>query len=699
MRVFKRLSGDRRGFALEATLMVMLLISVLLAAAVMGAMTTTRTTSLDYRNSRVFYAAEAATEAIMGQLGIYMEDGYLDDEELAALYPPTLEGFSFDSFSVTKTGDVTTETITDGSFAGLYSLTQKVEIFSEAEDAMENRSAVLISAKAQAIPIFQFGVFFEKDLEATNGPAMTFSGWVHSNGNIYLSSNNAWYKDAITTPNKLYHDRKDQHLIYDGVYVDDAYGNEVQLLFDSRTHADPNAFRARSDQDFDNRLKTDAYSVDSLKVPLPPGVGAREVMAPREAGDTDTEKRAKFAWKADMYVTVDLENLSNITGVCGEPGSKTPDEVIGNPGVVGLQPVAGGVKVTFKVGDSCGWKTTGEADIVVLGDGAVIWTGEDDDLSASCTFNIIIPNTIDELKIVITDQGGSPWDGTAIWNDLQSMLAGTTPWPTITVTRPTDYVIPNLADMCSIFKWRWSAFFDGREGNMRDVLDVDIAGLAAWAAGNSNKASEVIYVEMKVPANIGGWSAAALALLADNSLDPAVRTVNATVLPNRMSIATDWPLYVKGDYNSLAWKPAALIGDAITILSTAWFDADHKKQVVEKLNATETEVWAAVLAGHSATPCDHEDAGCPGGYADFYGGGIENFPRFLERWSGIQFIYRGSLVSLDIAQRAIGTWNGTYYSPPKRDWQFDTRFEDPSNLPPGTPVVGVVIRTAFRPVF
>jgi hypothetical protein len=253
--------------------------------------------------------------------------------------------------------------------------------------------------------------------------------------------------------------------------------------------------------------------------------------------------------------------------------------------------------------------------------------------------------------------------------------------------------------MCSIFKWRWSAFFDGREGNMRDVLDVDIAGLAAWAAGASNKASEVIYVEMRVPANIGGWSAAALALLADNSLDPAVRTVNATVLPNRMSIATDWPLYVKGDYNSLAWKPAALIGDAITILSTAWFDADHKKQVVEKLNATETEVWAAILAGHSATPCDHEDAGCPGGYADFYGGGIENFPRFLERWSGIQFIYRGSLVSLDIAQRAIGTWNGTYYSPPKRDWQFDTRFEDPSNLPPGTPVVGVVIRTAFRPVF
>ena len=150
MTFINRLRDDQRGFALEATLMVMLLISVLLAAAVLGAVTTTRTTSLDYRNSRVFYAAEGATEAIMGQLGQDMEDGYLSDEELAALLPPPLEGFTFDSFSVTKTGDAIVETITDGSFAGLYALTQKVEIYSEARDAADNSSAILISAKAQA---------------------------------------------------------------------------------------------------------------------------------------------------------------------------------------------------------------------------------------------------------------------------------------------------------------------------------------------------------------------------------------------------------------------------------------------------------------------------------------------------------------------------------------------------------------------
>jgi type II secretory pathway pseudopilin PulG len=699
MMFINRLRDDQRGFALEATLMVMLLISVLLAAAVLGAVTTTRTTSMDYRNSRVFYAAEAATEAIMGQLGQDMEDGYLSDEELAALVPPPLQGFSFDSFSVTKVDDAVVETITDGSFAGLYALTQKVEIYSEARDAVDNSSAILISAKAQAIPIFQFGVFFEKDLEATNGPSMTFSGWVHANGNIYLSSNNAWYKDAITTPNQVYHDRKDNHSIMDGVYIDDAYGNEVKLLFDSRTHADPNSFRARSDQDFDNRLKTDAYAVDSLKVPLPAGVGAEEVMRPREAGDTDEEKRAKFAWKADMYVVVDLVNLTQRQAVCGSSASKTPDEVIGDPGVVGLQPVEAGVQITFKIGKDCGWKSGADFDVQIFGDGALMWTGSENDVGTLCTFNVTIPFGTDELKVVITDHGGSPYDGTATWKNLQSLLDGTTPWPNITVTRPAGMVVPDIKDLCDILQWEWSAFYDGREQSMSDIMNVNVAGLSLWSAGKSDRASEILYVEIQAPADVGAYSGAAKALLDDNTLDPAVRVINASILPNRMSIATDWPLYVRGDYNSLAWKPSALVGDAITIQSTAWIDADHKVQVIEKKNATETEMWAAILAGHSATPCDHEVAPCPGGYTDFYGGGIENFPRFLERWSGVKFIYRGSLVSLDVAQRAIGTWNGSYYSPPVRDWQFDTRFEDPSNLPPGTPVVGVVIRTAFRPVF
>ncbi|MEE8062392.1 MAG: hypothetical protein V3T16_11215, partial [Gemmatimonadales bacterium] len=60
----------------------------------------------------------------------------------------------------------------------------------------------------------------------------------------------------------------------------------------------------------------------------------------------------------------------------------------------------------------------------------------------------------------------------------------------------------------------------------------------------------------------------------------------------------------------------------------------------------------------------------------------------------------GSLVSLSESIYATAPWSyGIYYRAPARDWHFDMRFESPSDLPPGTPVVGNVIHTAFRPVY
>ena len=97
---------NTRGFALEATLFTMLLISVLIASAFAGVVTVTRTANMDYRNSRVSYAAEAGADAIMAQLADMLQDGTLADSELAAISAPTLQGFTFGSIQVTKIGGV-----------------------------------------------------------------------------------------------------------------------------------------------------------------------------------------------------------------------------------------------------------------------------------------------------------------------------------------------------------------------------------------------------------------------------------------------------------------------------------------------------------------------------------------------------------------------------------------------------------------
>ena len=102
---------NRDGFALEATILVLVLMSVLMVSAFTGAATATRSAYLDYRASRVSYAAEAGADAIMAQLADALEDGYVDDSELSGVTAPSIAGFTFSTFNATKIGGVEVETV------------------------------------------------------------------------------------------------------------------------------------------------------------------------------------------------------------------------------------------------------------------------------------------------------------------------------------------------------------------------------------------------------------------------------------------------------------------------------------------------------------------------------------------------------------------------------------------------------------
>ncbi len=301
-------------------------------------------------------------------------------------------------------------------------------------------------------------------------------------------------------------------------------------------------------------------------------------------------------------------------------------------------------------------------------------------------------------------------------------------YPRITVLRDGQQV-PDLQIVCDILKWQWSAFYDGREDELKDVLNIDIEALDTWVGGSADRSVEIIYVEFVLPADIGVYSADVRALIPDATIDPAVRVINGAELPNRLTVASEWPLYVLGDYNSVSKKPAALATDGITILSNDWLDSDNRPDGDDledcgpitvgnpcedytkwagkwkKKKAAETTVNAAILAGHWPTPCDWVEPTCPtpSDYEDWYGGGIENFPRFLEEWkkggNKVVFRYSGALISPFTSQKTTGTWNLSYYKPPQREWSFDTDFLNPNLLPPGTPNVGVVLRSAFREAF
>lgn len=152
------------------------------------------------------------------------------------------------------------------------------------------------------------------------------------------------------------------------------------------------------------------------------------------------------------------------------------------------------------------------------------------------------------------------------------------------------------------------------------------------------------------------------------------RLTNGATLPGKMTLVSNGPVYVKGDFNTSAKKGAAIIADAINLLSNSWNDSKTKGTLPA---ATNTTYNFAMIAGNTETKINN------------YNGGLENLPRFHENWSGKTCTYSGSLVNLWYSQYAKGKWSigGDYYQAPNRNWTYDTAFNTVANLPPFTPMI------------
>ena len=208
-----------------------------------------------------------------------------------------------------------------------------------------------------------------------------------------------------------------------------------------------------------------------------------------------------------------------------------------------------------------------------------------------------------------------------------------------------------------------TTFTDLHEGTTVNSTDIDMSLLSSSAYF---PASGVVYVSDQRSGFNG------------------TRLTNGADIGNPVSIFSENPVYVQGDFNTVDKKPAAICGDAVTFLSNNWADSNSNKAIASR-PASATTVNASIMTGNNETTSSN------------YNGGLENLPRFLEGWSGIDFNFKGSLVNLWNSQQAIGPWSyGSYYTAPNRNWSYDTDLDDPANLPPETPVVRVFQRVGWR---
>lgn len=239
------------------------------------------------------------------------------------------------------------------------------------------------------------------------------------------------------------------------------------------------------------------------------------------------------------------------------------------------------------------------------------------------------------------------------------------------------------------------SLYDFREAKSAPVTAIDMKRLTAAAASSSSFTA--------------GNSFNGVAYVYDSRTGKnAIRLQNGAELDTDITVASEDPVYVQGDYNTgggyndaaagkthnvnavpsnasgntagtdstfatgYTPKSSAIVGDAVMVLSNSWNDANASKSIGNR-KASHTTVNAAFVAGY--VPTDYKNNNAPGG-------GIHNLQRFLEDWDGKSFSFNGSMIQTTVSQQWTGLWDsGSVYNPPDRHWSYDYRFL--SRPPPG----------------
>lgn len=251
-------------------------------------------------------------------------------------------------------------------------------------------------------------------------------------------------------------------------------------------------------------------------------------------------------------------------------------------------------------------------------------------------------------------------------------------------------------------------FTDKREGKTVQAAQIDISVLKPLIEQDSQASQWTKNGKTFSPAT--EWNGVVYVDIKNPGLDSknlgAVRLVNGPSVPNRPTLANDQasgftfatnaPLYVKGNYNADGTlpsdgslitvpeknePPAALVADAVTVLSPTWDDSKSSGKPNKAM-----EIAAAIITGIVPTDKNNKNT---------WSGGLNNLVRMLENWDNVKMGFRSSMVVLFESEVATGLWNASVYNPPDRLFGLNQLFAQGKH-PPGTPTTRTYRKIGYR---
>lgn len=523
-------------------------------------------------------------------------------------------------------------------------------------------------------PLFAHAIFYNMDMEIFPGPTMNIWGPVHVNGNIFCSSqgNQLNFRGPVTLTKDIFHAWRNTIGSTHGtgnetlgnypVYLVDRSGQLVNMKDSSGIWRDstmgtsssgnltPSAnFRAYASQTWQGNLQTEAHGIQEYK---PVAIGSyQEDTTPGNGVDNSVNngrqiiEESKWPQASDAdyanKMEVEKQKYSNNAGIYIRIA---PSSNLATAPTLAATTVQNGVTVTAVTARSKSDPT--KAKTLTLPTGLVTLSGYSKNSSNG------------NVSSGLYDQRRSK--GVALVDlDMTKLKAAVTEMTKPAASRDSSKAIGGL-----------------ETDDWTGIVYVEVVGAATVDATTG--------VPTNIPANL-----TSVRLKNGGITMPSYGTENPG-----LTVATNAPVYIQGNFNAdgnvstsggvnpannpeTGEVPCAIAADAITILSSGFNPANSYNSSSPTASGL-VEISAAFLTGF--TPTNKSGNGLSSG-------GVHNFPRFLENWSGKDVWIRGSLVCLFESRVAYEPWKGTgYYSPPNRNWGFNDLFRN-GVYPPGTPKV------------
>jgi hypothetical protein len=713
--------GDR-GMALIG---VVILSALLMALAVALGLTVRSDTQLRGAFASTvtgFYAAESGLNKGMGEyrnifLNYNVPNGSDFDERTLTV------GDRGVTYKMTpRAGNPQNIVIPSGElFAGLNAIQYRYIVNSQAMNVRDEvEAAVGAEFLVGYIPLFQFVAFYRGDLEVAPGAPMNLEGRIHTNSDLYLNADN-------TTLN--------------------VRDNPAVGVFSVQVTAGGKIYRGRK------RTSTECtgtVNVDMLEDNVAPLNDLDPRVVPCNGSDTREVPAAELAqWKGSMF-----SNLGNIAipepdivkppaavsnGGTAEPGvywEKADLRIVlhlNQPGSLGAGPL---LPHSIEVVNAAGVQDVARTNALRNFISAAGWNNA----------NSRYPGT---MPIFYTDVPFAAGSGCAQGQPICANDAAASYLPSIPAPLPGPVANPNGRNTASgaglpgVYRevmgnalgtfdldYRRGGFYNRREAKWMLLLNINVRDLILWnqqngepffATNDSSEGGIVIFATIDGPASNSDNNNYGVRVFGSDDI-PLPGGIGVSADPTGVTVVSDQAMYVLGNFNrgvaggGTPRQPASLVGDSINVLSQRYWrssiaavcggnccvnqfcrDGQSVRDITNPdRDASTTWLNAAVLGGVDTTPLN--------GGANLYNGGLENYPRFHERWSGQDLNYQGSFVSLGTPEHVNGIWCGTsdacnIYKPPNRNWNFDPAFNNVANLPPLTPRFVYVQQVLFTEDF